>query len=108
MALNNNSTVVPPAAVPPPTGLLHGYPPGPIANQPYLLPNHHPQFGYYHFYPPPYSPYAPPWTSAALAAANPYLQSATMAPPAQQPQTNSQLSTNANLTDPGSLSSCCC
>ena len=99
MALNNTSTVVPSANVPPPTGLLHGYPSGPIANQPYLLPNHHPQFGYYHFYPPPYSHYAPPWTpagAAALAAANPYLQPATMAPPAQQ--------TNANVTDPGFFS----
>jgi hypothetical protein len=67
--------MVPPANVPPPAGLLHAYPPSTLANmaaqnQPYLLQNH-PQFGYYPYFPHPYSPYAAQW--AALAAANPYL-----------------------------------
>jgi polyhydroxyalkanoate synthesis regulator phasin len=92
MAMNNPAAMVPPANVPPPAGLLHPYPPAALANmtapnQSYLLPNH-PQFGYYPYFPPPYSPYAAQW--AALAAANPYL------PPPIPP---SQLSTG-NLGDP--------
>jgi hypothetical protein len=94
MALNNPAAVAQTANVQPPGGLLHGYPPGALANmatpnQPYLLQNH-PQFGYYPFFPPHYSHYAAQW--AALAAANPYL------PPPQMPPT-SQLPIG-NLGDP--------
>lgn len=86
--------MVPPANVPPPAGLLHPYTPAALANmaasnQSYLLQNH-PQFGYYPYFPPPYSPYAAQW--AALAAANPYL--APPIPPHQQ---------QASQLPPGSL-----
>ena len=96
--MSNPATGVPPANVPPPAGLLHGYPPGALANmaasnQSYLLANH-PQFGYYPFFPPPYSHYAAQW--AALAAANPYLPPP---PLTQHQQQVSQLSTG-NLGEP--------
>ncbi|CAF0990784.1 unnamed protein product [Rotaria sordida] len=102
MALQNASTLVPSANVPPPAGLLHAYPPGPLPNQPYLLPNHHPQFGYYPFYPTPYPPYATSWAAAA-AALNPFLQPPTLAAAAPQPTTSS-LPTTANINDPIRLS----
>lgn len=96
MALKNPPALVPAANVPPPAGLLHAYPPGPLPNQPYLLPNH-PQFSYYPFYPPPYAHYPASWAAAAaaLAASNPYLQP--LAPP--QP-TTSQLPPTANINEP--------
>lgn len=98
MALNNTATVVSTANVPPPTGFIHGYPPSALTNQSYLLSNPpQPQFGYYHFYPPPYSHYAPPWAAAALAAPNPYLQPQTLVPPQQS--TTSQLPATANHND---------
>jgi hypothetical protein len=50
-------------------------------NQSYILPNH-PQFGYYPFFPPPYSHYAAQW--AALAAANPYMPPPPLPPHQQQ------------------------
>lgn len=89
--------VLPPGNVPSSAGLLHAYPPGALTNlatpnQSYLLPNHH-QFGYYPFYPPPYSPYAAQW--AALAAAHPYLP-----PPPMLPLPPSQQTGSANLNDP--------
>jgi hypothetical protein len=95
MALNNTPNVGPT----PPTGLLHGYPSAALANQSYhLLPNHHHhhQFGYFPFYASPYGPYATPWTAAALATSNPYLQPPTLA----QQQTASQIPSTANLNDP--------
>ncbi|CAF1235712.1 unnamed protein product [Rotaria sp. Silwood1] len=96
MALKNAPTLVPTANVPPTAGLLHAYPPGPLPNQPYLLPNH-PQFGYYPFYPTPYSPYATSWAAAALAASNPFLPPPTLGPP--QPTTSS-LPPTTNINDP--------
>jgi hypothetical protein len=54
----------------------------------------HPQFGYYPYFPPPYSPYAAQW--AALAAAHPYLQHPPVPPHQQQ---TSQLPTGT-LGDP--------
>jgi hypothetical protein len=77
MALNSSPTVMPTANVPPQGGHLHGFPSSALANQPYLLTNHH-QFGYYPYYPPPYSPYAAQWAAATL---NHYLQHPTLAPP---------------------------
>ncbi len=101
MAINNTPTVIPP-----PTGLIHGYPPGPLPNQSYILSNHHPQFGYYPFYPPPYSHYPSPWApTATLPPPNPYLQPPTLAQlQQQQQQTTSQLSSTTNLNDPLRLS----
>ncbi len=88
---------MPTANVPPPAGLLHAYPPAALANmaapnQSYLLPNH-PQFGYYPYFPPPYSHYAAQW--AALAAANPYLP-----PPIPPPQQQASQLPTGNLGDP--------
>ncbi|CAF3056733.1 unnamed protein product, partial [Rotaria sp. Silwood2] len=102
MALKNAPTLVPTANVAPTAGLLHAYPPAPLPNQPYLLPNH-PQFGYYPFYPTPYAPYPTSWAAAAaaaLAASNPFLQPPTLAPP--QPTTSS-LPPTANINDPTRL-----
>ncbi|CAF1601578.1 unnamed protein product [Rotaria magnacalcarata] len=98
LAMNNPATIVPAANVPPPAGLLPGYPPTAMPNmggpnQPYILPSH-PQFGYYQFFLPPYSPYAAQW--AALAAAtNSYLP-----PPMPQPQQQASQIPTGNLGDP--------
>ena len=84
MTLGNTPLVLSTGNVPSPAGLLHAYPPGSLtnlaaSNQPYLLPNHHHhhQFGYYPFYPHPYSPYAAQW--AALLGAHPYSAPPTIA-----------------------------
>ncbi|CAF3340953.1 unnamed protein product [Rotaria socialis] len=98
LAMNNPATIVPAANVPPPAGLLPGYPPTAMSNmggpnQPYILPGH-PQFGYYQFFLPPYSPYAAQW--AALAAAtNSYLPA-----PIPQPQQQAPQIPTGNLGDP--------
>lgn len=89
--MSNPAAMVPPPNVPPQAS-FHPYVPGALANmtapnQSYILPNH-PQFGYYPYFPPHYSPYAAQW--ATLAAANPYL------PPPMPP---SQLQTGS-LGDP--------
>ncbi|CAF1520668.1 unnamed protein product [Adineta steineri] len=87
MALNNTPTLVPVTNVPSQAGLVHPYHSPALANRSYLLSNHHPQFGYYPFYPSPYSPYAASW-AAAMAASNPYLSSTQMIPPSQQAPLN--------------------
>jgi len=88
--------------VPTATGILHPYTAaaGTIPNQSYLLSNHPPQFGYYPFYPPPYSPYAPPWP-AALPPTNPYLQGPSLPPP---PPNLPQISTTLNQSDLSQIS----
>ena len=98
LSINNTPLVLPHGNVPSPGGLLHAYPPGALANlattnQSYLLANHA-QFGYYPFYPSPYSAYAAQW--AALAAANPYLPP----PPPLVSPIPTQTSASASLNDP--------